>query len=352
MSLLKNTVESIQPLDEKARGEAKARLDQLTMPHWALGRLMDLAMELAAMTGKNPPPVARKTIVTMAGDHGVTESGVSQYPSEVTVQMVRTFVNGGAGVNALAGLTGAKVVVVDMGVNGDLSALGDKILHKKIGMGTSNIAKGPAMTRDEAIKSVEAGIEVAMSLAESTDVFGAGEMGIGNTTPASAIVAAVTGDDPAKLTGRGTGIDEARLGAKIEVIKQILKINKPDKTDGLDLLTKVGGYEIGGMAGVILGAASLRKPVMVDGFISTAGAIVASLIAPQARDYMIAAHESVEPGHQAMLAWLGKRAFLDMNMRLGEGSGAALAMCLVDAASSVLTKVATFQEAAVSTADK
>ncbi|MDH5510978.1 MAG: nicotinate-nucleotide--dimethylbenzimidazole phosphoribosyltransferase [Nitrospinota bacterium] len=352
MSLLENTVNSIKPLDAKARGDAKARLDQLTMPHWALGRLMDLALELAAMTGKNPPPVARKTIVTMAGDHGVTESGVSQYPSEVTAQMVHNFVSGGAGVNALAGLTGAKVVVVDMGVNGDLSALGDKIIHKKIGMGTKNIAKGPAMTRDEAIRSVEAGIEVAMSLADSTDIFGAGEMGIGNTTPASAIVAAVTGGDPAKLTGRGTGIDEDRLVEKIKLIKQILETNKPDKTDGLDLLEKIGGYEIGGMAGVIIGAASLRKPVLVDGFISTAGAIVASLIAPAVKEYMIAAHESVEPGHQAMLGWLDKRAFLDMNMRLGEGSGAALAMCLVDAASNVLTKVATFQEAAVSTSDK
>jgi nicotinate-nucleotide--dimethylbenzimidazole phosphoribosyltransferase len=352
MGLLEKTVKAIPTLDEAARAGAKARLEKLTMPHWALGRLMDLALELAAITGRNPPPVARKTIITMAGDHGVTESGVSQYPSEVTMQMVYNFINGGAGVNALSGLTGARVVVVDMGVNGDLSALGEKILHKKIGKGTRNIAKGPAMTREDAVKSVEAGIEVALSLAGSTDVFGAGEMGIGNTTPASAIVAAVTGKDPALLTGRGTGIDDERLRLKIGVVQQILAVNKPDVKDGLDMLAKIGGFEIGGMAGVIIGAASMRKPVLVDGFISTAGAIIASLIAPASKNYMIAAHESVEPGHQAMLGWLDKRAFLDMNMRLGEGSGAALAMCLVDAASAVLTKVATFEEAAVSTSDK
>ncbi|MDH4183665.1 MAG: nicotinate-nucleotide--dimethylbenzimidazole phosphoribosyltransferase [Nitrospinota bacterium] len=352
MGLLEKTVNSIPAMDETARAAAKARLEKLTMPHWALGRLMDLAAELAAMTGKNPPPVARKTIVTMAGDHGVTESGVSQYPQAVTMQMVYNFVNGGAGVNALSGLTGASVVVVDMGVNADLSALGGKIIHKKVGMGTKNIAKGPAMSRDEAIRSIEAGIEVAQSLADKTDVFGVGEMGIGNTTPASAIVSAVTGKDPALLTGRGTGIDDQRLTLKIDVVKQILELNKPNTADGLDLLMKVGGFEIGGMAGVMIGAAALRKPVLVDGFISTAGAILASLIAPASKNFMIAAHESVEPGHQAMLGWLGKRAYLDMNMRLGEGTGAALAMCLVDAASNVLTKVATFEEAAVSSQDK
>ena len=282
----------------------------------------------------------------------VTESGVSQYPSVVTQQMVYNFVSGGAGVNAIAALTGAKVVVVDMGVNGDLTALGNKIVHKKIGMGTANMAKGPAMSREDAVKSVEAGIQVAMELAGETDVFGAGEMGIGNTTSASAIVAAVTGEDPEKLTGRGTGIDDDRLKLKIDVVKSVLEVNKPDPKDGLDLLSKIGGFEVGGMAGVIIGAASMRKPVMVDGFISTAGAIIASLIAPESKSYMIAAHESVEPGHQAMLGYLGKRAYLDMNMRLGEGSGAALAMCVVDAASNVLTKVATFEEASVSEADK
>ncbi|VAX15998.1 Nicotinate-nucleotide--dimethylbenzimidazole phosphoribosyltransferase [hydrothermal vent metagenome] len=352
MSLIKTTIEKIQPVSQEARDKAKARLDQLTMPHWALGRLMDLAVDMAGMTGQSPPPVKRKTIVTMAGDHKVTEEGISLYPAEVTPQMIGNFVNGGAGVNALSSLTGAKVVVVDMGVNADLSAMGDTIIHKKIGMGAANIAKGPAMSREDAVKSIEAGIEIATDLAGSTDVFGAGDMGIGNTTPSSAIIAVITGSDPADITGRGTGLDDDQLKHKIEVIRTVLKVNKPDISDGVDILAKLGGFEIGGIAGLILGAASMRKPILIDGFISTAGALIAKAIEPKSHDYMISSHLSVEPGHSAMLKALGGAPLLDMNMRLGEGSGAALALCLVDAASKVLTKVATFEEAAVSQADK
>lgn len=352
MGLLQQTVSKIRPQDQAARAKATDRLNQLTMPHWALGRLMDLAVDLAGMTGSIKPPVTRKAIITMAGDHGVTAEGVSKYPSEVTPQMVYNFVAGGAGINALARLVGAKVVVVDMGVAGDLSELAKsgKIISKRIAPGTANIAKGPAMSREQAIRALEAGIEVVNSLASEVDVFGTGDMGIGNTTPSAAIVAAITGAPVAEVTGRGTGIDDKQLLHKISVIERSLAVNKPDPADGIDLLAKVGGFEIAGIAGVILGAAAVHKPVVVDGFISTAGALVAHVICPASADYVIAAHRSVEAGHKFMQKHLGKQPLLDLNLRLGEGTGAALAMNLVEAAVRVLTEVATFEEASVSKA--
>lgn len=349
MSLLEKTIQAIKLQDSDWRNKATARLEQLTMPPWALGRLMDLAVELAGMTRSLTPDFARKTIVTMAGDHGVTAEGVSSFPSEVTVQMVHNFVNGGAGINALAKLNNARVVVVDMGVAGDLGDLAadNKIISKRIANGTANMAKGPAMTREQAIASIEAGISVALELAETTDIFGTGDMGIGNTTPSTAIVSRLTDASVAELTGRGTGIADEQLKHKIDVIEAALKLNAPDASDGIDVLAKVGGFEIGGIAGVILGAASQGKPVVVDGFISTAGALIGQALAPACTDYIIAAHNSVEPGHKVMLGKLGKEALLDLNLRLGEGTGAALAMNLVDAAVAVLTEVATFDEAHV-----
>jgi nicotinate-nucleotide--dimethylbenzimidazole phosphoribosyltransferase len=354
MSLLKETVDQIAPLDEKARAKAHARLEQLTMPYWALGRLMDLAEELAAITGQQKPPVQRKTIVTMAGDHGVTAEGVSKYPSEVTPQMVHNFVNGGAGINALSRQVGASVIVVDMGVAGDLSALAKsgKIVSKRIAAGTQNMARGPAMTPQQAVRSIEAGIEVARQLGDVTDIFGTGDMGIGNTTPSSAIVALLTGSSVSDVTGKGTGITDEQREHKIEVIRQAFEVNRPNPKDGLDVLAKVGGFEIGGIAGLILGAAALRKPVLIDGFISTAGALIAQALAPQSVSYMIAAHRSVEQGHRVALAHLCKKPLLDLDLRLGEGTGAALAMNLVEAAVRILTEVATFEEASVSKADK
>jgi nicotinate-nucleotide--dimethylbenzimidazole phosphoribosyltransferase len=324
------------------------------MPYWALGRLMDLAETLAGITADPSFQVKRKTIAVMAGDHGVTEEGVSLYPKDVTAQMVYNFIAGGAGVNAIAAVCGARVVVVDMGVDADLSTANadGKLFIKKIRRATSNMAKGPAMTRDEAIRSVIAGIETATQLAPTTDVFGTGDMGIGNTTPSSAIVSVITGKSPAEVTGRGTGIEEAQWRAKVEVIERAIKVNQPNPADAFDVLSKVGGFEIGGIAGLILGAAANRKPVLVDGFISTAGALIAQAIEPKSADYMIAAHLSVEPGHAAMLAKLNLRAHLDMDMRLGEGSGGALAMCIVDAAWQVLNNVATFESAGVAKADK
>jgi len=352
MQLLEATISKIPAPDAAARATAHARLERLTMPYWALGRLMDLAEDLAGMTGCPLPAVQRKTIVTMAGDHGVAAEGVSNYPPEVTPQMVHNFVHGGAGINALSRLVGARVVVVDMGVAGDLSALhkAGKIISKRIGPGTANMARGPAMTRAEAVRCIEAGIDVAQQLAPCTDVFGTGDMGIGNTTPSSAIVAVLTGADVEQVTGRGTGISDAQRQHKVEVIRKALALNKPDPKDALDVLAKVGGFEIGGLAGLILGAAAQRKPVLVDGFISTAAALLACVLAPQSAAYMIAAHRSVEQGHRTALEFLHKEPLLDLNMRLGEGTGAALAMNLVEAAVRVLTEVATFEEAAVSEA--
>lgn len=354
MSLLKETLARIESQDVASRACAKKRLESLTMPHWALGHLMNLAEDLAGMTGTINPPIKNRTIVTMVGDHGVTADGVSKYPAEVTTQMVHNFVNGGAAINVLARVVGAKVVVVDMGASGDLSSLVKerKIISKRVNRGTRNIALGPAMSPDEAIQCLEAGISIAQELAKSTDVFGTGDMGIGNTTPSSAIVAAITKSKVEDITGRGTGINDQQFQNKISVIKKSLKINLPKPDDALDVLTKVGGFEIGGLAGLILGAASLKKPVVIDGFISTAGALIAYGLEPKCADYMIAAHQSVEQGHTIALKHLKKKPLLNLEMRLGEGTGAALAMNLLEAAVRILTEMATFEEASVSKADK
>jgi nicotinate-nucleotide--dimethylbenzimidazole phosphoribosyltransferase len=354
MNLLDSTIKQIVPHDADSRERAHVRLEQLTMPYWALGRLMDLAEELAGMTGSIKPPVNRKTVVTMAGDHGITAAGVSKYPQEVTVQMIYNFINGGAGINALARLVGANVVVVDMGVVGDLSELvkAGKIISKRVGAGTKNMVTGPAMSRDEAIRAMEGGIEVAQELGSSTDIFGTGDMGIGNTSPSAAIINIFSGVSVSEIAGRGTGIDDKQLLHKITMIEKAIETNKPDPSDPIDVLAKVGGFEIGGIAGLILGAASMKKPILVDGFISTAGALIAAHLAPLSREYMIASHRSMEKGHQIALDCLGKKPLLDLDLRLGEGTGAVLSMNLVEAAVRILTEVATFEEAAVSKANK
>ncbi len=352
MNLLEKTISEIETQDAAVRAQAHKRLESLTMPYWALGRLLDLAEDLAGMTRSLHPPVARKTIFTMAGDHGVVAEGISKYPQEVTQQMVANFVAGGAAINALARQAGASVVVVDMGVATDLSHLfaADKILSRRVGPGTKNMARGPAMSRAEAVSAVENGINIALDAADTVDVFGTGEMGIGNTTPSSAIVATFSGRSAGEVTGHGTGINEEQFAHKIRVVEQCLQVNKPNPKDGLDVLSKVGGFEIGGIAGLILGAASLKKPVVIDGFISTAGALVACALCPTAREYMIAAHRSVEQGHRVALEVLGKQPLIDLDLRLGEGTGAALAMNFVEAAARILTEVATFDEASVSKA--
>lgn len=354
MGLLEATIEQISGQDQGARQQAKARLDQLAIPPWALGRLMDLAMDLAGQTGSMQPPVARKAVITMAGDHGVAAEGVSKFPQEVTPQMVANFVNGGAGINVLARQVGADVIVVDLGVAADLTTLvrAGKIIDKKIAFGTANLAQGPAMTKAEALRAIEAGIEVVNSLKGRYDLFGTGDMGIANTTPSSAIAACLTRQSALAVTGRGTGLDDRQLAVKVRVIEAALNLNRPDPEDALDVLAKVGGFEIGGIAGVILGAAALRKPVVVDGFISTAGALLAHKLAPASREFIIAAHRSMEPGHRIMQDHLGLVPLLDLNLRLGEGTGAAIAMPIVEAAARVLTEISTFAEAAVAGADK
>ena len=355
MSLFDDTLKAIYPQDTNFRERAKNRLEQLAMPHWALGDLMDLAIELAGITRSDTPPVNKKAIVTMAGDHGVTQEGVSKFPSEVTPQMVVNFVNGGAGINALARQARADIFVVDMGVNADLTDLvrKGKLIDKKIGPGTNNIAKGQAMSNGLAKRSLEAGIEIANQLSKEYDIFGTGDMGIGNTTPSTAIAAVITQKEVSELTGRGTGLDDEQLHHKIKIIEKAITINNPNRKNGIDVLAKVGGFEIGGIAGLILGAAANQKPVIVDGFISTAGALIAYTIEPFVRDYLIFSHRSVEPGHKAMQAHLGcEKPLLDLNFRLGEGTGAALAMNLVEASVSILTEIATFEEAAVASADK
>ncbi len=355
MSTLEKTLKRIFPQDSSSREEAKNRLDQLAIPHWALGDLMDLAIEIAGMTRTIKPVVKRKAVVTMAGDHGVTVEGISKFPSEVTPQMVANFVNGGAGINALARQAGADIFVVDMGVNADLTELANsgKIINKKVGLGTENIARGPAMSHAMARRSIESGIEIADELSKNYDIFGTGDMGIGNTTPSTAIAAVFTKKDVAELTGRGTGLDDQQLLHKIKIVEKAIAINNPNAAKGLDVLAKIGGFEIGGIAGLILGAAANSKPVLVDGFISTAGAMIASSIEPFVRDYLIFSHKSVEPGHEAMQTYLGcNKPLLDLNLRLGEGTGGALAMNLVEAAVAILTEVSTFEEAAVANADK
>jgi nicotinate-nucleotide--dimethylbenzimidazole phosphoribosyltransferase len=355
MSLLEKTIKKIYPQDASTRGKAKERLDNLAMPHWALGDLMELGLDLAGIYRTDKVKINKKAIVTMAGDHGVVAENVSKYPSEVTPQMVYNFVTGGAGINALARQSKTDIFVVDMGVAADLRDLAEsgKIINKKVALGTENIAVGPAMSRAMATRAIESGIDIANDLCTRYDVLGTGDMGIGNTTPSTAIAAVCTGQEVSRLTGRGSGLDDQQLAHKVDVVVRALEVNRPDASNGIDILAKVGGFEIGGLAGLILGAASNQKAVVIDGFISTAAALIANALEPFIRDYLIFSHRSVEPGHQAMQELLGcKRPLLDLNFRLGEGTGAAVAMNLVEGAAAILTEIATFEEAAVAGADK
>ncbi len=348
MRKIKETIEKIQGLDHGLMKEAQQRLDCLTKPLGSLGRLEELAQRVVAMTRHVNPGFQNKVIFTLAGDHGVVEEGVSAYPQEVTAQMVYNFLNGGAGINVLARHVGARVVVADVGVAADLGKHPELIV-RKVGHGTRNMVKGPAMTKEEAVQSVEAGMEIFESeFAKGVDIIGIGEMGIGNTTPSSAITAAFTGYPVEQVTGRGTGVNDEALSHKIEVIKKALKVNMPDAKDSLDVLAKVGGFEIGGLAGIVVAAAARRVPVVIDGFISGAAALVAYRLEPKVKDYLIASHCSVECGHRVILDHIGLKPLLDLNLRLGEGTGAALGINLVEAAIKILTQMATFKGAGVS----
>ncbi len=346
--MLDKIIARIQEPDQKAAQAARARQDTLTKPQGSLGRLEELSIQLAGIYRQPIPSIKDKVIVTMAGDHGVVAEGVSAFPQEVTPQMVYNFLNGGAAINVLARHVGARIVVVDMGVASDFEPHPSLVI-KKVAKGTANMAQGPAMTRAQAEQAILAGVEVVEAeIQRGLDIVGTGDMGIGNTTPSAAIAAALTGEPPAKIAGRGTGVDDEGLKRKVSAIERALAVNQPNPKDGLDVLAKVGGFEIGGLAGVILGAAANGKPVMVDGFISTAAAMIAVAVAPAARPYLISAHRSKEVGHGIMLDWLGLKPLFDLDMRLGEGTGAALGMSVAEAACKILAEMATFGEAGVS----
>ena len=345
---LEEIIKEIKPLDEVAMRAARARQDTLTKPRGSLGRLEELSIQLAGMKGDPIPSVERKAVIVMAADHGVARAGVSAYPPEVTAQMVLNFLRGGAAINVLARQAGARVTVVDIGVALEFEPL-PGLIQRKVICGTRDLAQGPAMTREEAEQAIQVGMDVLNEEAGGgLDIVATGDMGIGNTTPSSAIAAAITGLPVAQVVGRGTGIDNLGLERKIRVIERALTINKPDARDAMDVLHKVGGLEIAGLAGVMIAAASRRIPVIVDGFISTAAAMIVVGLAPTVRAYLIAAHQSVEIGHQAMLKHLNLSPLLDLNMRLGEGTGAALAFHLIEASTRILREMATFDEAGVS----
>lgn len=351
---LEQVIEGIEPEDKEMREAAKAHILDIATPPWALGRLYDLAEDLCAIKRTLTPSVKNKKILTMAADHGVADEGVSAFPQEVTVQMAGNILLGGAGVNVLGKAAGADVILTDMGVKEDLSGLpgAEKLNIVKIANGSEDMMKGPAMTREQAIQAVEAGIKTAVdAVNDGAELLGTGELGIGNTTPAAAILS-VMGDVPVKeATGRGTGVDDEGLKHKIAVIEEAIRVNEPDKNDPIDVLAKVGGYDIAGIAGSILGAAYTKTPIFVDGFISTAGAMIALGLCPTVADYMLPSHRSVEPGHDAMWAKIGKKPYLDLEMRLGEGSGGAVAMHLADCACDILSDMLTFSDAGVSTSD-
>ncbi|NHN29267.1 nicotinate-nucleotide--dimethylbenzimidazole phosphoribosyltransferase [Paenibacillus agricola] len=344
---LHSIVSAIKPLDLEAIEAASHHLDQLTKPPGSLGKLEDVAKQLAGMSGKTIPEIGKKAVIVMAADHGVCEEGVSAFPAEVTQQMVLNFCSGGAAVNVLARHTGADVICVDIGVNADIEH--ELLYSRKVRKGTNNMAKGPAMSEDEALQAIYVGIELVDELyAKGYTLFATGEMGIGNTTASSALLTVLADEEVVATVGRGTGIDDQRLLHKQAVIERAIALNAPDKTNPIDVLAKMGGLEIAGLTGVILGAAIHRCPVVIDGFISSAAALVASRIAPHSVSYMIASHQSQERGHERLLKAVGLSPMLQMDMRLGEGTGALLAFPIIEAAIKIMKEMATFASAGIS----
>lgn len=347
MSNINEITAQISSLDRDLMKKIQGRLDNLTKPLGSLGRLEELARQIAVISGKENPKIVNKVIFTFAGDHGVTDEKVSPFPKEVTAQMVYNFLNGGAGINVLAKHIGAKVVVADLGVAIALKPHPELVIEK-INYGTKNMAKGPAMSREEAKLAIEAGIDIfEENYKKGLDIAGTGDMGIGNTTSSSAITSCLTGTPVEEITGRGAGLDDLGLKNKISVIKKALEINKPNPKDAMDVLAKVGGFEIGGLAGIILAGAAHKIPVVIDGFISGAAALIAYHIEPKTKEYMLASHCSVEIGHKVILEHIGLRPLFNLDLRLGEGTGAALGISLADAAIKILTEMATFESAKV-----
>ncbi|MEK4063077.1 MULTISPECIES: nicotinate-nucleotide--dimethylbenzimidazole phosphoribosyltransferase [unclassified Paenibacillus] len=350
ISALEEVIGRIVPADEPAILRAGDRLNSLTKPPGSLGRLEALAVRLAGISGVEQPSYGKRTVVVMAADHGVCSEGVSAFPQEVTVQMAHNFLSGGAAVNVLARQGGAEVKLVDIGIGGDLSH--PELIDRKVRRGTCNMAQGPAMSREEALRAILAGVNVAEEAVKSgTEILITGEMGIGNTTASAAVMCALEGIPAEIAVGRGTGIDDERLRHKIAVVERALQINTPDPDDAIDVLAKVGGLEIAGLAGLILGAAAARIPVVLDGFISGAAALAAKALAPESIHYMIASHVSGEQGHKLMLERLGLEALLDLGLRLGEGTGGALCLHLIEAVCRIMREMATFESAGVSGAE-
>jgi nicotinate-nucleotide--dimethylbenzimidazole phosphoribosyltransferase len=345
---LERTCAAITHPDARVAAEVQRALDGKTKPRGSLGRLEALACRYAAVRGLARPPLPEKAVVVMGADHGVADEGVSAYPAEVTRQMLYNIAGGGAAINVLARHVGARVVVVDMGAREPLVDAPD-VRAPRIGAGTANFTRGPAMSEAEARRALEAGIDIARGLAgEGVTLLAIGEMGIGNTTSASALTAALLGLPASEVVGRGTGVDAEGLRRKVDAIERGMAMNRPRADEPLDVLAKLGGFEIAGLAGVVLGAAEKRVPVVVDGFIANAATLVAARLCPRVPKFLIAGHRSVEPGHARLLEALGLAPLLDLELRLGEGTGAVLAMGLVDAAVRVLLEMATFDEAGVS----
>ena len=348
MNKLTETINKIQSPDPELREQAQAKLDDLTKPQGSLGRLEELAKQMVSITGDISPVIDKKAVLVMAGDHGVVRDGVSAYPQEVTMQMVHNFLSGGAAINVLARHIGAEVLVVDVGV-ASVFEPNPKLIDKKVAMGTKSMTIGPAMERGQAIQALEAGIEIAeMMINNGYDIIATGDMGIGNTTASSAITSLICNIEAEEVTGLGTGIDQKGLVKKVKTINKAIEVNDPDIGDGIDILSKVGGFEIGGIAGVVLGCAANRIPVVIDGFISSAGALIAYAIEPKCAHYMIPSHCSVEKGHRIALEHLGLKPLFDFDMRLGEGTGAAIGINITEAAVKILNEMATFSSAGVS----
>ena len=347
---LKTALRMIKPVDQEYLQKAQERIEQLTMPRASLGRLLEVGKQFAGITHQLKPHITKKRIFTFAADHGVVEEGVSAFPKEVTAQMVFNFINGGAGINVLARHVGAEVTIVDIGVDYEFPQI-EGLMAKKIARGTRNMVIEPAMTREEAIQGIEVGIELACQAAQTgVDIIGTGDMGIGNTTASSAIIAVFSGLPVNDVTSWGTGINDTTLKVKVATIEKAIALNKPNPQDPLDVLSKVGGLEIAGIAGLVIGAAASGIMVVIDGFISTAGALIAHEMHPGINQYVVAAHQSVEKGHKIMLDKMRLKPLLNLDLRLGEGTGAALGISLVEAGVKVLAEMHTFAEAGV--ADK
>ncbi len=344
---LQAVIKGISPLDEKAMEKARKRMDLLTKPQGSLGRMEDLAVQLAGITGDFFPVSTKKRVVVMASDHGVTEEGISAYPSEVTAQMVANFTGGGAAINVLGRQGEVEVVVVDVGVKVDTSLPGVK--RVRVRAGTDNLRRRPAMSRSEALQAVLAGIDCAGEAVEAgVKVLATGEMGIGNTTASSAVMAALSGYETSLVVGRGTGLDDEKLLHKQEVVSGALEFHRPDPADPLGVLSLVGGLEIAALTGLIIGSVRRRIPVVVDGFISSTAALAAVKLCPLVKQYLIPSHLSAESGHALLMDYLDLKPYIYMGMRLGEGTGAVLAMHLVEAAARLTQEMATFEDANVS----